>query len=103
MKPDSSVHLFNAEDVLMIGDTSDRPAELHEKLGSLIRMSRKIRADVESLSMKTGEYRILLRGTLDTVKPGVAPEPPPPETRPPGLDDSPGGMEPPKADEPAPR
>src|SRR5262245_66624834 len=68
MKPDSSVHLFNAEDVLMIGDTSDRPAERHEKLGSVIRMSRKIRAAAEALSMKTGDYRIPLRSTPGQVR-----------------------------------
>jgi len=61
---------FRVADILTIGDVSDRPTDLHEKLGNLISGSTEIRADVESLSTETGEYRVLLRGTLDTEEPG---------------------------------
>jgi hypothetical protein len=55
---------FTVEDILTIGETVGDRSALTERLGEMIRHSRNVRADVECLSTKTGEYRIVLRGTV---------------------------------------
>src|SRR5262245_48818059 len=56
---------FTFEDLLEIGDVPGSPASLHAKIGGMIYSSTAVRAELESLSAETGEYRVVLLGTLD--------------------------------------
>lgn len=55
---------FSFEDILVIGEAAGDHTALYTRLGAMLANSTDIRADVESLSMETGEYRVVLRGTL---------------------------------------
>ncbi|HZM71190.1 MAG TPA: hypothetical protein VFB95_12600 [Candidatus Cryosericum sp.] len=55
---------FTVEDILTIGEVAGDNSALTERLGQMIDHSSNVRADVECLSTKTGEYRIVLRGTV---------------------------------------
>ena len=55
---------FSFEDILVIGEAAGDRTALYARLGEMLESSTDIRADVESLSMETGEYRVVLRGTL---------------------------------------
>ena len=55
---------FSFEDILVIGEAAGDHTALYARLGAMLANSTDIRADVESMSMETGEYRVVLRGTL---------------------------------------
>lgn len=55
---------FTVEDILTIGEAAGDRSALTARLGEMIDHSSNVRADVECLSTKTGEYRIVLRGTV---------------------------------------
>lgn len=57
---------FHIEDFNAIENTAASPANLRAHLGEMIVNSLKVRAHVESVNAQTGEYRIVLQGTLDT-------------------------------------
>jgi hypothetical protein len=55
---------FAIEDILVIGEAAGDHTALYARLGEMLGNSTDIRADVQSLNMETGAYRIVLRGTL---------------------------------------
>jgi hypothetical protein len=55
---------FTVEDILTIGEVAGNRSALTARLREMIHHSSDVRADVECLSTKTGEYRIILRGTV---------------------------------------
>lgn len=57
---------FHIEDFNAIETAAASPANLRTHLGEMIVNSLKVRAHVESVNPQTGEYRIVLQGTLDT-------------------------------------
>ncbi len=56
---------FHVTDVRTIENTPSSPASLRAKIGEMILNSTIARAKVEALNPETGEYRIVLQGTLD--------------------------------------
>ncbi len=57
---------FNVRDLEVIKNAKLSPAMLKRQLGMLIDSSGNYRAIVASFNRMTGEYRIVLQGTLDT-------------------------------------
>jgi hypothetical protein len=55
---------FTVEDILTIGEVAGDHSALTARLGEMIHHSSNVRADVECLSTKSGEYRIVLRGKV---------------------------------------
>jgi hypothetical protein len=55
---------FHVHDVRSIESTPATPASLRSKIGEMILNSSNPRARVESLNAETGEYRVVLQGTL---------------------------------------
>ncbi len=56
---------FRLEDIHAIEKAPISPASLRSKVGGMILCSTTCRAKVESLNQQTGEYQIILHGTLD--------------------------------------
>jgi len=57
---------FRMDDFHLIEAAPTSPASLRSKLGQVILCSSQARARVESVNPDTGEYRVVLQGTLDT-------------------------------------
>lgn len=56
---------FRIDDLRTIEKAPTSPGSLRSKLGELLYSSVACSARVEGLNMDTGEYRIVLQGTLD--------------------------------------
>ena len=56
---------FNIQDFRTIEMVPTSPAILRSKIGEMILHSTVARAKVETLNTETGEYRVILQGTLD--------------------------------------
>ncbi len=56
---------FRVNDVHAIENAPTSPASLRSKLGEMILSSTVCRAKVEAVNPETGEYRVILQGTLD--------------------------------------
>ena len=56
--------LFKIQDLRLVESHLDNPTQLSSKLGDMILSSSNIRAKVETANPETGEYRIVLQGTL---------------------------------------
>lgn len=57
---------FRIDDVHSIEHTPTSPANIRTKLSEMVLNSTNCRAKVESINADTGEYRVVLQGTLDT-------------------------------------
>lgn len=57
---------FNVRDLEIIKNAKISSSTLKRQLGSMLESAVNYRAVVESLNRETGEYRIVLQGTLDT-------------------------------------
>lgn len=55
---------FKIQDIRAL-DSPKSPAQLSTKVGEMILSSQNISAKVESVNMETGEYRLVLQGTLN--------------------------------------
>jgi hypothetical protein len=53
---------FKFQDIHAIEQTPN--PQLRTKVGEMLTLSTQVRAKVESLNTETGEYRIVLQGTL---------------------------------------
>ena len=60
---------FRIQDLQTVEKTPTSPAALRHKVGEMILGSTAVRAKVEALNPDTGEYRIVLQGTLGTDEP----------------------------------
>lgn len=56
---------FHVQDFRAIENSPTSPAVLRSKIGDMILHSTVARAKVEALNPETGEYRVVLQGTLD--------------------------------------
>lgn len=56
---------FHVQDFKSIENAPTSPAILRAKIGEMILHSTTARAKVEALNPETGEYRVVLQGTLD--------------------------------------
>lgn len=56
---------FNIQDFRTIETTPTSPAMLRAKIGEMILHSTVSKAKVETLNTVTGEYKVVLQGTLD--------------------------------------
>lgn len=56
---------FRMEDFRTLEQTPTSPATLRSKISEVIFSSTHARARVEALNQETGEYRVVLQGTLD--------------------------------------
>ena len=56
---------FNVRDLEIIRNAKISSSTLKRQLGSMLESSGNCRAIVESLDRETGEYRIILQGTLE--------------------------------------
>ncbi len=56
---------FKPEDVESLEKTPMSPGNLRNKIASMLVHSTRAQARVESVNWQTGEYRIVLQGTLD--------------------------------------
>ena len=56
---------FRINDVHTIEASPTSPATLRTKIGEMILSSTTVRAKVEAINSDTGEYRIVLQGSLD--------------------------------------
>lgn len=57
---------FNIRDLEIIRNAKISSLTLKRQLGNVLESSGNCRAIVESLNRETGEYRIVLQGTLET-------------------------------------
>ena len=57
---------FDVQDLQVISNAKLSYSTLKKQLGTMVESSENCRAIVESLNRETGEYRIVLQGTLDT-------------------------------------
>lgn len=57
---------FNIHDLEIIRHANFSTPSLKRQIGSVLESSGNCRAIVESLNRETGEYRIVLQGTLET-------------------------------------
>jgi hypothetical protein len=55
---------FKIHDIRSL-DTPKSPAQLSTKVGEMILSSQSVNAKVESVNPETGEYRLVLQGTLN--------------------------------------
>ena len=55
---------FQIQEVQSLANDSS-PVTLRSKIGGMIQSSSVCRAKVEALNPETGEYRVVLQGTLD--------------------------------------
>ncbi|MCI0567529.1 MAG: hypothetical protein L0Z52_04945 [Acidobacteria bacterium] len=58
----SKIHVHNLRS---LENSPTSPARLRTKIGEVILHSAIARAKVEALNPETGEYRVVLQGTLD--------------------------------------
>ena len=56
---------FHIQDLKSLENSPTSPATLRNKVGEMIFCSTTARAKVEAINPETGEYRIVLQGTLD--------------------------------------
>lgn len=56
---------FRIQEVHSIANDPSSPATLRSKISEMILSSTVCRAKVEALNPETGEYRVVLQGTLD--------------------------------------
>ncbi len=56
---------FNLRDLEIIRNANLSTTTLQRQINNMIESSENCRAIVESLNRKTGEYRIVLQGTLE--------------------------------------
>jgi len=56
---------FRVDDLHQIEHTPTSPANLRSKLNEMILSSTNCKARVDTVNPETGEYRIVLQGTLD--------------------------------------
>ena len=56
---------FKIQDVRALEQAPTSPGTLSTKIGEMIFSSTSFRAKVEGVNAETGEYRIVLQGTLD--------------------------------------
>lgn len=57
---------FRMDDFRSLEKTPTSPASLRRKLAEVILSSTHAKARVDSMNPETGEYRVVLQGTLDT-------------------------------------
>lgn len=57
---------FNINDLEIIRNANFSTSSLKRQIGSVLESTGNCRAIVESLNRETGEYRIVLQGTLET-------------------------------------
>lgn len=57
---------FNVRDLEIIRNANISSSTLKRQIGNMLQSSDDCRAIVESLNRETGEYRIVLQGTLET-------------------------------------
>lgn len=57
---------FNVHDLEVIRDARISSTNLKKRIENMVENSGNCRAIVESLNRKTGEYRIVLQGKLET-------------------------------------
>ena len=56
---------FRIHDLKSLEITPTSPGSIRSKVGEMIVNSTVCRAKIESVNQETGEYRIVLQGTLD--------------------------------------
>ena len=56
---------FHVTDLRSLENSPTSPASLRSKIGEMILNSTTARARVEAINPETGEYRVILQGTLD--------------------------------------
>ena len=56
---------FHIQDLRTIENSPTSAANLRTKVGAMIMNSNAARAKVEAINPETGEYRVVLQGTLD--------------------------------------
>lgn len=56
---------FHIQDLRAIENGSNSPSVLRSKIGEMLLSSAATRAKVENLDPETGEYRVVLQGTLE--------------------------------------
>ncbi|MFQ5670015.1 MAG: hypothetical protein ACE5HD_05790 [Acidobacteriota bacterium] len=56
---------FRIQDVRTVENAPTSPSSLRTKIGEMILSSTTCRAKVEAINPETGEYRIVLQGSLD--------------------------------------
>ncbi len=56
---------FHIQDVKLLESSPTSPAALRTKIGEMILNSTVARAKVDAINPETGEYRVVLQGTLD--------------------------------------
>ncbi len=56
---------FHVQDFRSLETAPTSPDNLRTKIGEMLRYSTIARAKVEALNPETGEYRVVLQGTLD--------------------------------------
>jgi hypothetical protein len=59
---------FRVDDFPLLEKAPTSAASLRAKLGEMLVSSTSARVRIEAADPKTGEYRIVLQGTLDTEK-----------------------------------
>ena len=59
---------FGLHDVRSLESPTVSPGTLRSKIGEMITSSTNIRAKVEAINPNTGEYRVVLQGTLDAAE-----------------------------------
>ena len=57
---------FRIHDVRLLESSPTSPADLRMKIGEMISNSTGARARVDAINPETGEYRVVLQGTLPT-------------------------------------
>ena len=56
---------FHIQDLRSLENAPTSPSSLRSKIGEMIFCSTTTRAKVEAINPETGEYRVVLQGTLD--------------------------------------
>ena len=59
---------FNIQDVHALENIPTSPASLSAKLGDMVLNSTVCKATVDSINTETGEYRIVLQGTIEAAE-----------------------------------
>ena len=62
---------FRLQDLPSLESSPTSPATLRAKIGELIIHSMNAAAQVEMVNRETGEYRVVLQGTLDVGDPAL--------------------------------
>jgi hypothetical protein len=60
---------FRLQELNALESGSNSPGSLRSKIGEMILKSTVCRAKVEAINPDTGEYRVVLQGTLDREEP----------------------------------